>query len=214
MPRITSLLPDSNFRPQRWEHVSGVTLADPSYYRAGRIDLVLGADVFAQILLTGVRLGPPNSPIAQQTRLGWILSGKVSNQEPSRINVTAFHATSTIESLMERFLSNESIDSDCSNTRTTEEEWCEQHFLDTHRRDDTGRFNVRLPFRFNFDASIGALGRSRNIAVQGLLHLERRFAQNPKLKEEYSKAINEYSTVYALLHAASEIRRDIPQWTF
>lgn len=115
---------------------------------------------------------------------------------------------------MERFLSNESIDSDCSNTRTTEEEWCEQHFLDTHRRDDTGRFNVRLPFRFNFDASIGALGRSRNIAVQGLLHLERRFAQNPKLKEEYSKAINEYSTVYALLHAASEIRRDIPQWTF
>lgn len=190
MGRITTLLPSSGTRPQRWEHLVDLALADPSYHRPGRIDLVLGVDVLAQILMEGVRIGPTGTPIGQQTRLGWILSGKVAHNTSRNVTVTALHATSTIEELMAKFLSAESIDD--ANPMSAEEQWSEQFFVDTHRRDETGRFNVRLPFRRLFDPLTPPLGRSRDIAVRSLLALERRLAQKPELKNEYAKTINEY----------------------
>lgn len=42
MGRITNLLPSSTVKPQRWEHLVDLTLADPSYYRSGRIDSIPG----------------------------------------------------------------------------------------------------------------------------------------------------------------------------
>lgn len=70
MGKITNLLPSSSFKPQQWSHLIDLTLADPAYHRTGRIDLVLGADLLASIIMPGVRIGHPGSPIAQQTRLG------------------------------------------------------------------------------------------------------------------------------------------------
>lgn len=110
MGRITNLLPSNTFKPQRWEHILDLSLADPSYHRPGRIDLVLGADVLAQIIMKGVSIGSAGSPIAQQTHFGWILSGKISNAPSHNIAVTSLHATSNIEALMEKFLSVESVD--------------------------------------------------------------------------------------------------------
>lgn len=190
MRRITNLLPAYTFKPQRWEHLADLTLADPSYHRIGRIDLVLGADVLAQAIMQGVRTGPMGTPIAQQTQFGWILSGKIAMNPPKHNTVTSLHTTSNLESLMERFLAIEAVDE--TNPLNTEEQWCEQHFLDTHRRDGNGRFIVRLPFRFLFDPSTPSLGRSRDIAVKRLLQLERRFAQNTNLKTEYLKAIKDH----------------------
>lgn len=207
MGRITNLLPSNSVQPQRWDHLIDLTLADPSYHRTGRIDLVLGVDVLAQILMEGVRIGPSGTPIAQQTHLGWILSGKISNETARNITVTALHATSKLEALMDKFMSVENIED--VTPMSTEEQWCEQHFVDTHQRDETGRFNVRLPLRFLFDPSTPALGRSRDIAVKSLLALERRFASRPELKEEYSKAINEYSTLGRMQPTTSnEVGRD------
>lgn len=102
MGRITNPLPSSSFQTQRWNHIIDLALADPSYHRSGRIDLVLGAEVLAQIIMNGVRLGPIGTPIAQQTRFAWILSGKISDEPLRSITVTAMHASSNIEALMER----------------------------------------------------------------------------------------------------------------
>lgn len=58
MGKITNLLPSSSIKSHRWSHLIDLMLADPSYNQTGRIDLVLGSDVFAQILMEGVRIGP------------------------------------------------------------------------------------------------------------------------------------------------------------
>lgn len=138
--------------------------------------------------MEGVRLGIEGAPVAQQTKLGWVLSGKIRSTDPSRnLSVTSFHTK--IESLMENFLTIEAVEE--AKSLSVEEQWCEQFFADTHRRDESGRFEVRLPFRFLFDYS-ATLGRSRDIAIKRLHQLERRFAQDAQLKSEYSKAINEY----------------------
>lgn len=54
---VTSHLPAISFLPQHWSHIKGIRLADPHFNRSKRIDLILGADLLAQILLPETRIG-------------------------------------------------------------------------------------------------------------------------------------------------------------
>ena len=58
IPRVTCELP---LRPVshdlNWKHLSDLPLADPGFGEPGKIDVLLGADVFADVLLHGRRTG-------------------------------------------------------------------------------------------------------------------------------------------------------------
>ena len=51
-------------------------LSDPDFGRPGRIDILLGVDVFVEVLMHGRRTGPPGTPIAFETLFGWVLAVK------------------------------------------------------------------------------------------------------------------------------------------
>ena len=40
-----------------WDHLKGLQIADTQFGHPGRIDLLLGMDVFVDVLLTGLRFG-------------------------------------------------------------------------------------------------------------------------------------------------------------
>ena len=50
-----------------WTHISDLPLADPGFGLPGRIDILLGVDVFVDVLRHGRRSGPPGSPAALET---------------------------------------------------------------------------------------------------------------------------------------------------
>ena len=52
-------------------------LADSHFHILGKIDMILGADIYGQLIEEGIVKGPVNSPIAQRTKLGWIMSGPI-----------------------------------------------------------------------------------------------------------------------------------------
>lgn len=58
-----------------WTHLSNLPLADPGFGRQGRVNILLGADVFVEILGQGWRKGPAGSPTAFETDFGWVLCG-------------------------------------------------------------------------------------------------------------------------------------------
>ncbi|XP_071579354.1 uncharacterized protein [Temnothorax nylanderi] len=58
-----------------WPHLQGLPLADPRFADNDPVELLLGAEVCSAILEDGLRRGKPQTPIAQKTTLGWILSG-------------------------------------------------------------------------------------------------------------------------------------------
>ena len=62
-----------------WSHLKGLELADDFRETPCEIDILLGADVFPEILLDGLIKGPPGTPMAQRTILGWIISGPTTN---------------------------------------------------------------------------------------------------------------------------------------
>ena len=62
-------------------HISDLELADPEFRTPARIDLLLGAEVFASILRDGRRTGPRGTPSAINTCLGWVLFGKIQDSD-------------------------------------------------------------------------------------------------------------------------------------
>ncbi|UYV60413.1 hypothetical protein LAZ67_1001082 [Cordylochernes scorpioides] len=54
--------------------------ADPQFETSGRVDVILGADVYGSLLLPEVKYDEKTQLCAQKTRLGWIISGKLPGE--------------------------------------------------------------------------------------------------------------------------------------
>lgn len=75
MPKIMKYTPLKS--SSKWEYIDQLTLADPNYDEESDIDVLLGAADFAQIIKRGLIKGAADEPIAQNTELGWIVTGKM-----------------------------------------------------------------------------------------------------------------------------------------
>ena len=143
LPRITSYQPRIGSRAATWNHLKELTLADPSFDSNGPIELLLGADAYALVLLDGMARGRPGEPIAQKTTLGWIVSGPaIQNAECEATERLGRSALSCVTEedlllLVRSFWEQEEIV--VSPAYTTEEQKCEDHFRTTHQRLPSGR---------------------------------------------------------------------------
>ncbi|UYV75878.1 hypothetical protein LAZ67_13001645 [Cordylochernes scorpioides] len=78
--RMTGILPSRDLRipvPSSWKTLP---LADPQFETSGRVDVILGADVYGSLLLPEVKYDEKTQLCAQNTRLGWIVSGKLPGE--------------------------------------------------------------------------------------------------------------------------------------
>lgn len=190
---LNSILPTANIQGANWSHIEDLVLADPNYTSPASIDVLIGSDNYGIIIMEGLRRGKIGSPIAQKTKLGWVLSGQTSAGAPvpSQISVNVVNTIyrSSLDEQLRKFWEIEEISSD--RTMTHDEIYCEEHYRTTHKRDETGRFIVRLPFLQTFSQDI-KLGQSRQMAVRRLNQLEHRFRKMPSSKSEYVDCIDGY----------------------
>lgn len=144
--------------------------------------------------MDGLRRGAIGTPIAQKTKLGWVLSGQTSGESsndvlvPARVSVNAIFRT-TLDDQLKRFWEIEEVATE--RVTTADEQQCEDHYNETHSRDQTGRFTVRLPFLKTFGDQM-TLGQSRSMAVRRLYQLEHRFKKMPTTRTDYVDCINGY----------------------
>ena len=75
MSDITGTTPATKLDTSKWKLPTDIKLADENFNIPGDIDLLLGADLFYEILEPGRRTRP-NYPVLQETVLAWTLSGK------------------------------------------------------------------------------------------------------------------------------------------
>ena len=172
LSRLTALLRRREVRYSSWNHLQGLPLADPDFHQPAPIDCIIGNDEYPSLVLPGLRRGPAGSPIAQRTRLGWILVGPtepISVLDEAAADRLSFNTTISVSTELRRFWEVEKLNT--KPRRSPEEDQCENHFSRTHRRDSSGRYVVRLSFR-----RPPSLGDSRPVALQRFLSLERRFA--------------------------------------
>ncbi|XP_063365996.1 uncharacterized protein LOC134654484 [Cydia amplana] len=189
LPKITTNLPARKVDASEWPHLQNLVLADPGYGTPNKIDILLGAVVYAQILEEGVKKGPVGTPIAQCTSFGWILSGGSADHNERKV---VLHAqVDTDNEIIKRFWEMESEPLlNSKEMLTTEEQRCEDIFSATTTRDKLGRYVVKLPFRDENPAC--KEGNSREIAIKRFSSLERKFAKDKNLKEKYTAVVKEY----------------------
>ena len=133
----------------RWDHLSGISLADPDFASPGRIDLLLGVDVFVEVLLPGKRTGSSDSPTAFETRFGWVLAGNAGPSSPSHF--FSHHVTLlTDDDILRKFWEIEEKPM-TDVVMSGEERSVVHHFDVNHARTETGSFVVPLPRRSGVD---------------------------------------------------------------
>ncbi|XP_031341031.1 uncharacterized protein LOC116169144 [Photinus pyralis] len=192
---ITGKVPISDIDISNIEIPNGIDLADQEFNVSAKIDVLLGAGVFWNLLCIGQVKLENHDVILQKTRLGWVFAGSVSH---SKTEINALHSINQdVQNQLEKFWKIEECDA--PRQLTDEEAFCERHFTENYKRDSTGRFVVRLPMRDeNFDFK-----NSLDSATRRFLSLEKRFSRDPIFKGSYHDFIREYEN----LGHMSEVKR-------
>ncbi|XP_058840960.1 uncharacterized protein LOC131696438 [Topomyia yanbarensis] len=187
LKKISRELPVKCLDSSQWTIPSNVVLADPHFNEPRPIDILIGMDMYYDLLLEGFTKLGYEKPVLQNTVFGWVASGKIGSNPQSTPKLVHVSTTLSLDEQLSRFWEIESCWT--NSTHSLEETGCEEHFANTAFRDQSGRFVVTLPKR---PSVISKLGNSKEIATRRFLGLERRLISNPKLSAAYASFINEY----------------------
>lgn len=217
LDKLTTLLPSKrvSINKKQMQALPSLELADPSFNHPGKVDLLLGAEVYSKIMMEGLVQGTNGSFMAQKTKFGWVLSGLVEDPTPEQqtsrhLNchtVTINRVDDNGDALLKKFWELESEPVLVEKILTEEERACEDFFTMTTKRDESGRYVVKLPFKNMEPAS--RHGKSRDITHKRFLMLERRLSSNPSLKAEYAKVIEEYLAMGHMESCTDKDKRDV-----
>ncbi|XP_055605321.1 uncharacterized protein LOC129753522 [Uranotaenia lowii] len=188
--QVTSNLPTVDVDIRSFSLPPGIELADPCFHRSDKVDMLLGNQWFLKLLLPGVISLADNLPMFRETQLGWVVGGECDpDGKPEQLVLSNAVTFEELNDSVKKFWEIESVPEE--QTISTEESECEEHFLATHQRDDSGRYIVQLPLR----NSVGELGDSRNLALRRFFALERRLVDQPELKSQYVEFMHEYEAL-------------------
>ncbi|KAF2882361.1 hypothetical protein ILUMI_23818 [Ignelater luminosus] len=169
--------------------------------------MLIGCDLFFELLLDGqIRLGK-DMPSMQNTLLGWIVSGSISrvqNNNNSSVNAMPtsclFTCETPIDVELQKSWAMEEIVPSRDTFLTKEELACEAHFAKTITQTSTGRFVVKLPLKPTYTQ----LATAEEVAISRLLAKERKFLKDSNMKTEYTAFMSEYETTPCLYQIALE----------
>ncbi|XP_076289809.1 uncharacterized protein LOC143213641 [Lasioglossum baleicum] len=224
MPTLTAYNAQCTADPSSFQHLRDLQWADPVPTNSESIQMILGADLYGDVILDGIRKGRQGQPIAQNSIFGWVISGpipsssvdrdgssttnssfscvEVSSCKKNRSSSIAFshHCSSSLESELRRFWEVEELPR-CSPLSSTERQ-CEEHFMTTHSRNPDGRFVVRLPFTRDPPLEIG---HSRHSAGRILFALTNKFRKDTELEREYCDFMREYEALGHMRRVTAEL---------
>ncbi|XP_011175794.1 uncharacterized protein LOC105207848 [Solenopsis invicta] len=191
--QVTDNFPAFTINRSFFDIPRNLRLADPRFYESSEVDLLIGVDLFWELLYVGQVQSSPRHPTLQKTLLGCIVAGRTNSTSNAPRRVRSFHAAITNSQLhdqLAQFWQQEGNNS--SSTHTLVEAQCEQHFINNVTRDQNGKFVVKLPVR---EQVISRIGNSKEIALKRLLNLEKRFERDTSLREQYVEFMNQYRSL-------------------
>ena len=196
LQELTGELPKTFINVQSFKIPKDIQLADPQFNEPATVDLLIGADIFWDILGCEQRSLGSNNPKLHSSQLGWLIAGPIQSVQLTKSNYTnvqcnhvviANTSCNNIDNQLLKFWELEELPQ--NTILSQEEKACEKHFLTHTSRLSSGRFSVKLPLIDSPDC----LGDSYNLAKKRFLYLEKRFRKQPTTKEQYVNFITEYA---------------------
>ena len=165
---VTNDLPAQEISPvDELPHLMGLGLADPSFHTPGRIDILLGADVYPQIMVKQPMItGAVSDPAAQETIFGWAIVGPVKSKgayiQPVPTHFAQVQSPEEdLSTTLSRFWEVEEPEQEAEPLSPVEQQVQEHYTLTTSYCSDSCRYRVTLPRR----TDVPPLGDSRAQAL-------------------------------------------------
>ncbi|GBM09749.1 hypothetical protein AVEN_101796-1 [Araneus ventricosus] len=156
-----------------------VSLADHSFNVPDKIDMLLGAEIFYELLRPGQIYAQNSQLLLQNTVFGYVVSGSVDQVAEDRVHCGLI-LDDDLNKTLKQFWEIESVD--VKSTGDTEASLCEDHFVRTHKRNDEGRYVVSMAL--SRDPS--CLGNSKDMAVRQLNSLWKRLSRDSEYFSLYT----------------------------
>lgn len=188
LTHISSKLPSVPISKSVQERFDNLKLADPAFSSPSKIDFLLGADLYPQILTRETSVIQGN-PCAISTLFGWIIMGNAPTELHNPQYTSLFVSSPCLDSLVSKFWELEEFPK--STPQSPEDIFCESHFQETFYRDSSGRYVVSYPFK----ETPPVLGTSRQSALSRFHKLEFRLENKPALREQYHNFISDYESL-------------------
>ncbi|GFW76139.1 integrase catalytic domain-containing protein [Trichonephila clavipes] len=166
-----------------YEQLKSIILRE---YEPKRVQMLLGAEVFYELMLPGQLKTEGSNVIFQNTVFGFIVSGSTSSGAKGKEHCGFIQAADNLEHSIKKFWEIDNVEID--SVKTSELDICEDHFKSTHSRDDQGRYTVAMPLK----EDPSCLGESRQAAIQRLNSLWKRLSRDKEYLSLYEKFLQEY----------------------
>lgn len=187
---IAENIPSQPVNESSLAHLKNIIFSDDEFNTSKPVVGILGASMFAVLLEPGKIVGPPNTPSAINTLLGYtILGGSLLSNCEKVNNFFVYNnpLVDTLESQVQKFMELEDIPA--PNLMKPEDIECETLFEKSFRRGSDGRFMVSLPFK----ESPEVLGLSYNVAKKRFFAEEKKLMKSNKgLHLQFSEVMQEF----------------------
>ncbi|GFS58951.1 DUF1758 domain-containing protein [Trichonephila clavipes] len=162
-----------------------VPLADDKFNIPDRIDMLLGAEIFYELLKPGKFYCDNSHLVLQNTVFGYVVSGSVDQVTENRVHCGLI-VDDDLNKTLKKFWEIEGVHIEPK--VDTEVSLCEDHFERTHRRNCEGRYVVSMAL--NKDPS--CLENSKDIAIRRLNSLWKRLSRSSSYLLLYAEFLKEY----------------------
>ena len=179
-------------------HLRNLALADDKFHQPGKIELLLGQNVWRHLFREGrIKGARPEDPEAWNTVFGWTVMGTYNPHDQSPTHQAITHVVASVEDsrvsdqILARFQELEEPSSYITAARTPTEVKVEQYFMKTHHYDARQlKYTVRLP-KVEDPPS---LGESRTQAINRARANEKSLIRRGGL-QPFQEVMKEYLTL-------------------
>ena len=180
-------------------------LADEEYFIPASVDLLIGADIYPFVVISSSPLVLPGKPVVIDTIFGGVLVGPVTSSVPLISNITLLSTCPPLDVALKQFWEIEEV----SRIPVVNEDdaLVEEHFRRTCTRDETGRYEVALPFKQT--SQLSSLN-NRNSAYRSYISLDHRLAKNDADRACYTSFLEEYLKLGHMVLAPTAVNYLLP----
>jgi len=142
--QITNKIPAVSSERDKFKFPRNIRLADPQFHISSDIDLLIGAELFWNLICVGQVKSSDKHPILQKTGLDF--GGRLGSTISTASKVHASVTNAELYEHVSRAWQMDDISAQPDNY-TMEENICERHFLDNVSQNSQSRYTLKLPVR-------------------------------------------------------------------
>ncbi|GBO32600.1 hypothetical protein AVEN_56374-1 [Araneus ventricosus] len=161
VPKISSVTPSCNLDISKLSLPKHIKLADPSFHKPAKISMLLGAQVLFKIIKAD-QIKINDSITLQNSVFNYIVTGGLPTAD-DKLHCFLLSEQERLENLISKFWQLESMEDESLNLNS-QTKFCEDHFVNNHRRDQTGHYIVQMAFL----KEPSCLGESKKTAIRRL----------------------------------------------